>query len=71
MCCVVHCSICVTALSGVFLEKSSMKMLTGSQKLKATDNSAIKMVSMCAFPPPCFLSVYVFVFLFPVIIEMI
>lgn len=71
MCCVVLSSICVTALSDVFLGKSSIKMLAGFQKLKATDNAAVKMANTCAFSPPCFLFVYVLVFLFLVIIEMI
>lgn len=40
VCCLLLCSICVAVLSGVFLGKSSIKMLVGSQKIKATDNMA-------------------------------
>lgn len=40
MCCLLLCSIYVAVLSGVFLGKSSIKMLVGSQKIKATDNTA-------------------------------
>lgn len=29
-------------------------MLAGPQKLKATDNSDVKMATMCAFPPTLF-----------------
>lgn len=49
MCCLLLFSICVAALSGVFLGKSSIKMLGGSQKLKATD-----MANMCGFFSPLF-----------------
>lgn len=65
MCSLVIWSICVTALSGVFLGKSSIKVLAGFQKLKTADNSAVgnicasslaSLFSICVcshFPFPC------------------